>query len=163
MKKITTLIISLMVLLSLTLPILTVQAKDFDSLGWKLVAQELSHKDTLKILGKPERKSKETMSEVDGTMHQIWYYNGVELDMAKNDRNKLEINYISISKPSNYKTLRNIGIGSTKQEVMKAYKNEFNPEDSDNANITAGTIYGGIMFELKKNHVSKIFIGAAAE
>ena len=71
---------------------------------------------------------------------------------------------ISIKSPCDYKTQRGIQIGSHAPEVQAAYKNEINPQNSNpESTIVAGTVYGGIIFGLKDNIVTSIFIGAAAE
>ena len=71
---------------------------------------------------------------------------------------------IIIKKPCDYKTQRGIQIGSSDTEVQNAYKNEINPQDSKpHATIVAGTVYGGIIFDLTNGFVTSIFIGAATE
>lgn len=122
------------------------------------------------LLGEPIEKSKQVVWGADGEEHQTWRYKskGIELDMM-GPKNKQVINMITIKKPCTLKTGRNIGIGSTKKEVLKAYKKEIN---QDNANpemqtspdaVVAGTIYGGLIFNFQKDQVSTILIGAAAE
>ena len=50
------------------------------------------------------------------------------------------------------------------EEVMKAYKSQWNREDSKHfGGVVAGSIYGGVMFNFKNGKVSRIFLGAAAE
>ena len=65
----------------------------------------------------------------------------------------------------NGKIIRNIGIGSSKDEVLHAYNKEINFTENDLEfdTIVAGTVYGGVIFTFKNNYVSSIFIGAAAE
>ncbi len=71
---------------------------------------------------------------------------------------------IRILSSCDLKTSRDIGIGSTEEDVRKAYEYEINPEDDDDPeHITAGTVYGGVIFHLKDGIVTSIFIGAAAE
>jgi hypothetical protein len=70
---------------------------------------------------------------------------------------------ISISAPCSYKTNRNIGIGSTSDEVLAAYKAEIEEENISESEILAGSVYGGVVFHLENDRVSSIFIGAAAE
>jgi hypothetical protein len=69
------------------------------------------------------------------------------------------LNMITITKPCELKTKRNIGIGSTYEEVDNAYRKEINPEFSDTETLTAGSIYGGIIFSFQNMRV----IGASAE
>lgn len=150
----------------------------YSELGFDLMQNEtigslkygLSSVKVRALLGEPDKKSKQEVWGADGEEHQTWHYKnqGIELDMI-GTKNKQEINMITINNPSILKTSRNIGLSSTKEEVLKAYREEINP-DTDNSEtltdpdaIIAGTIYGGIIFKLKDNRVSSIFIGAGAE
>ena len=125
----------------------------------------ISDSDTLKILGDPTQKSTARIWSADGMEHQRWYYQtkGIELDMIGKESNQA-VNMIIIKNPCNYKTQRGIQIGSSDIEVQSAYKNEIDPHyNKSTSEIVAGTIYGGIIFGLKDNTVTSIFIGAAAE
>jgi hypothetical protein len=127
----------------------------------------LKNKELEKIIGKPEIKSKFKIWAADGAEHQTWKYKklGIELDMMKIDKNTSEINMITIKSPCKLKTTKNIGIGSTKDEVLKSYKKYIDQESySKNSNsIIVGSIYGGIIFGIKNNKVNEIFLGASAE
>jgi hypothetical protein len=71
---------------------------------------------------------------------------------------------ISLTAPCTMATKRGIRIGSTEQTVRKAYKKDWNREDSICAGeFVGGSIYGGIIFQFKDGKVSRIFLGAAAE
>ena len=71
---------------------------------------------------------------------------------------------ITLAAPCTLATKRGIRIGSTEQEVKKAYKKDWNKEDSTSSGrFVAGSIYGGIVFEFQNGKVSRIFLGAAAE
>ena len=125
----------------------------------------ISAEDTLKILGKPEQKSDARIWGADGLEHQSWSYptQGIELGMVQKE-GKQSVAGISIKSPCDFKTQRGIQIGSHAPEVHAAYKNEINPQNSNpESTIVAGTVYGGIIFGLKDNIVTSIFIGAAAE
>lgn len=149
---------------------------DFSTIGFDLMKKELNevNKNVLKTLGKPEKKSKPQTWAADGLEHQTWDYKtkGISLDMVK-ENNKQTVSSVKVYSPAKFKTQNNIVIGSSKSEVLKAYKGKLNPEESDlkkiNNNdpsefsVTAGTCYGGIILTFKNNRVSKIFIGAAAE
>lgn len=127
----------------------------------------IKNKDLEKIIGKPEIKSKFQIWAADGVEHQTWKYKklGIELDMMKIDKNTSEINMITIKSPCKLKTTKNIGIGSTKDEVLKTYKKYIDQESySKNSNsIIVGSIYGGLIFGIKNNKVNEIFLGASAE
>ncbi len=125
----------------------------------------ISAEETLKILGKPEQKSDARIWGADGMEHQSWSYpaQGIELGMVQKEGKQI-VAGISIKSPCDYKTQRGIQIGSHAPEVQAAYKNEINPQNSNpESTIVAGTVYGGIIFGLKDNIVTSIFIGAAAE
>jgi hypothetical protein len=58
----------------------------------------------------------------------------------------------------------NMGIGSTYKEVMAAYEKMIDQTNTDNKTITAGSVYGGIIFTFgKEEKVERVFVGAAAE
>jgi hypothetical protein len=135
-----------------------------------LLKRGLSQIKVLEMLGEPEKKSKLKLMGYDGEKHQKWFFKqkGIELDMM-GAKNKQQIEMIKISAPCNFRTKSNIGVGSSKEEVLAAYKKEIslsptNPDtNSDKDVIIAGTIYGGIFFYIKNNRVSSIFIGSGAE
>lgn len=145
---------------------------DYLQIGFALMQEKLgilsiglSDHDTLKALGSPEKKSTAQIWGADGMEHQRWYYpaKGIELDMIRKE-SRQSIHTISIKSFCDYQTQRGIKIGSSDIDVQRAYKNELNPRDSNpNATLVAGTVYGGIVFGLKDNIVTSIFIGAAAE
>jgi hypothetical protein len=149
--------------------------KDYSKIGFKLEQQEARFildnvfldKDVIKKLGEPEEKSEALVWGADGLEHQTWYYKakGIELDFIRDEDNNQTVKSIRISSPCSLKTSRNIGIDSTKKEVLDAYKNEINQEDSskDLSSIVAGTVYGGVIFHLENDRVSSFFVGAAAE
>jgi len=79
------------------------------------------------------------------------------------DSSAMEVFSISITSPCTFKTNKNIGIGSTYDEVMTTYAQEIDKTSSDENVVTVGSLYGGIIFEFSNKKVSKIFVGAAAE
>ena len=47
---------------------------------------------------------------------------------------------------------------------MKAYKRDRNEEESTpGSSFIAGSIYGGVIFQIENGKVSQIFLGAAGE
>lgn len=148
--------------------------KDYLSIGFDLMEKEsigflkigTIDKDVVKNLHEAEEKSEAVEWEADALEHQTWYYrkNGIELNMVKRGNNQA-VAIINIKAPCNYRTTRNIGIGSTKDEVLNVYKNEIDPNENaaNSTSLVAGTVYGGIIFEFENSRVSSIFIGAAAE
>lgn len=74
------------------------------------------------------------------------------------------IESITLTSPCTLATKQGIRIGSTEQEVRKAYRKDWNREDSASSeNFVAGSIYGGIIFQFQDGKVTRIFLGAAAE
>jgi hypothetical protein len=119
------------------------------------------------LLGQPGSKGKSEEWGADGLVHQDWIYKakGITLNMDQNiNLAEQTIFSIRITTPCNFKTKRNIGIGSTYQEVMAAYEKEIDKTATDTSTITVGSVYGGIIFTFnKKDEVNTVFIGAAAE
>jgi hypothetical protein len=119
------------------------------------------------LLGQPGSKGKSEEWGADGLVHQDWIYKakGITLNMDQNiNLDEQTIFSIRITTPCNFKTKRNIGIGSTYQEVMAAYEKEIDKTATDTSTITVGSVYGGIIFTFnKKDEVNTVFIGAAAE
>lgn len=137
--------------------ILKVESLDF--LKINMLANEVQNK-----LGNPEEKSANIILGYDGNYHQNWDYKskGISLGLVGVD-GKQSIDKISIKNPSKYQTKKNIGIGSTKNQIQNAYGKEITKDAAKPDWLIVGTIYGGLMFELEDDKVSQIFIGAAAE
>jgi hypothetical protein len=77
---------------------------------------------------------------------------------------KKAIESITLTAPCTLATKRGIRIGSPEKEARKAYKKDWNREDNAlSGSFVAGSIYGGIVFQLQNGKVSRIFLGASAE
>lgn len=149
----------------------TVPAKPLDEIGLELLQKEqfgaikigLTAVKTTEALGTPEKKGKQEEWEADGETHQLWEYKskGLSLDMI--GKEEQVISSIDITAPSTLKTTKNIGIGSTKEEVEAAYADAIDKSNPESTDIVAGTIYGGIIFRMENGKVTGIFAGAAAE
>lgn len=100
----------------------------------------------------------------DGLKHQQWDYkdDGISLGMVGEEGNQV-VDSIYATSPFRGRTKKGIRIGSTRDEVLKAYKEYINTEDTDDNTIVVGFIYRGIIFEIDEGVVASIFIGAAAE
>lgn len=141
-------------------------------LGFELMENEALNKLKLgltteqveKILGPTTDVSIEEMWDADGEIHQTFYYKnkGVELDMIGNKGNK-QINSITIIDPCDFKTTRDIGVGSSLSDLEKTYSVFYNKDFSNKETFVAGSIYGGIIFGLENDKVVSIFIGASAD
>jgi hypothetical protein len=150
-----------------------VEDKNLDDLGFELMYSEtlndlklgLSKTQVEKILGIPEEISLNEIWEADGEYHQTYIYKkiGIELDMIGDNDESKKVNMITANKPCNFKTSKNISIGSKITELKTAYEKYYNKDSSDKETFVAGSIYGGVIFTLKNNVVESIFIGAGAE
>lgn len=125
-----------------------------------------SDKVLIKNMGQPNLKSEEAIWVSDGLEHQTWKYEnkGIEVGMIRNKQEQ-QVWCIKITSPCNYKTREDIGIGSTRREVLNKYKDRINEEHSfGNQDIVVlGSIYNGTIFHFERDKVDSIFIGAAAE
>lgn len=129
------------------------------------LAVGMSADDVLSQLGIPEEKSDAQVWGADRMEHQRWYYptKGVELGMITRE-GRQDVEKIVIKDSCDYKTQRGIKIGNSAMDIHTAYKNVINPRDSEpGKRIVCGTVYGGIIFNLQNDIVSRIFIGAAVE
>lgn len=136
-----------------------------ESIGFLRIG--LSNVEVTNELGEPTEKSEAVEWGADGAVHQSWYYKttGVELDMIGNS-GALEVSSIKITAPCKYKTKRGIGIGSSRKDIIEAYKDEISMENYtgfEEPIIVAGSFYGGVIFSFENDTVSRIFIGAAGE
>jgi hypothetical protein len=112
-------------------------------------------------------KNKLATSEVDGAWHQSWSAKGCGVTLgfvAKEKTAALTLDQIEIQAPSQIKTDRGVGVGSSEADVRMHYLKDINAEDSTpQERIVLGSIYGGVVFGLEKGRVVSIFVGAAAE
>lgn len=146
---------------------------DYSTIGMQLmnddgvgpVKIDLSADEVVAILGNPESKSIEALSEAHGQMHQQWIYQtkGLVLDMFTTDGTQ-SVGMITATSSCKFKTKRDIGIGADAKTVLSVYKAEIDPTAEDLAgSIIAGSVYGGVIFFIDDGRVSSILIGAVAE
>jgi hypothetical protein len=128
---------------------------------------DLSEGEVKKTIHCTLKRGPEKLWGADGAYHQKWEYVdcGITLYMVSEKKGAPKsIDSITLVSPGILSTKRGIRIGSTGEEVMKAYKPYWNREDSKNFKVfVAGSIYGGLMFKFENGKVSRIFLGAAAE
>lgn len=127
----------------------------------------LSEGDLMKATSCDFKHGRENRWGADGMYHQTWQCRscGLNLGMVSDKRGgKKAIKSIAFTAPCALVTARGIRIGSTEQEVRNAYKKDWNREDSAlSVGFVAGSIYGGIVFQLQNGKVNRIFLGASAE
>lgn len=114
------------------------------------------------------RKGKEILEGATGEYVQEWKYSecGIVLKMGSERKGGAKVvQSITITTPSNLVTSRGIHIGSMERELMDAYGRYRDPEEpvKKGKQFVAGSIYDGMIFDLKNGKVVKIFLGAAAE
>ncbi len=102
------------------------------------------------------------IKKVEKSDYTRWYFKqGIEIDVVKqNDSFYMLFNYIYISPKSKIKIPRNVGVGSSKTDVLVSYKNEIDKELSKNDNIVLGA--NEIIFVIKNDRVESIFISTGA-
>jgi outer membrane protein assembly factor BamE (lipoprotein component of BamABCDE complex) len=134
--------------------------KDYGKIGAQLKADTLLNMFgddfnpyvVIKVLGEPYK----TIS-FDG--FDRWYFQqDVEIDVVTMNDTPTYSNYIYIGPSSEQKTDRCIGIGSSVDEVIKAYEYEINPSETTSEYIIAGDPYLGIIFVFHNDKVTSIFI-----
>jgi hypothetical protein len=145
---------------------------DYLQLGFDVMRDEsfggikigLSPDEVVKLLGEAESKSEITASEADGMNWQTWFYpaKGCEVSFYQNEDQSWSSASYLLKETSTFKSTRGIGIGSTAQEVKKAYQKEIG-RDEGPEQIIVGTVYGGIVFWMTDGKVRNIFVGASAE
>ncbi|MBN1183844.1 MAG: hypothetical protein JXB49_16245 [Bacteroidales bacterium] len=132
--------------------------------GWLKLS--LEEKEITNNIGLPEHKTKEEFWDAIGTFVQKWEYkkNGVFLDMMSDSiGGSKTILSIYLASPCSLKTNEQIGIGSDENFIKEYYEMHIDMNNSNDSTIIVGSIYGGIVFTLKNEKVSEIFIGAIAE
>lgn len=114
----------------------------------------------------PSTKSKPVLEGATGDYVSTWVFAdlGVRAKMSSAEENLAPtLSALTITPPALLKTPEEIGIGSAKDAVTAAYGPAVNAEESTPQRIVVGSVFGGIIFTMKNEKVSEIFVGAAAE
>jgi len=148
------------------------ETKDFDQLGFDLMESETIGKLQFDMplaaieteVGAAEEKTEFELWGADDFEHQtrIYQNNTLEIDYIKTEDDEIVCNMITIYGDNELKTSRGIGIGDSRNAVLKVYQQEIYDRDNETA-LIAGTIYGGVIFTFENDKVKSIFIGAGAE
>lgn len=131
------------------------------------LALEAPAASVLKKFGDPPVIGDNVLMEATGEWVQEWSWPklGLEINMGSTAKNGPKTVWsITAGKGSDLVTKRGIKIGSTMEEVRKAYgdvEDKESPASKDS--FVAGSVYGGLIFTLNKGKVTQIFLGAAAE
>lgn len=127
---------------------------------------EMKAKEVVGIYGKATTQGAVENWEGVGLYVQQWNYPalGLELQMAAEKKNgEAKIYMIKATQRCKLVTTHGIQIGSTEQEVIKAYGELKGDESEAGKTFVAGSTVGGVIFTFKDGKVVEIFIGAASE
>ena len=117
-------------------------------------------------------KGEDRIWEAFGEAVQPWTFtgSGFSADMISGEVGGTKtVLSITIEAPSELKTEHGIGIGSTREETIRAYADYKTEQEEaerlaqDGDKHLVGSVYGGMIFEFEKGRVSRIFLGASAE
>lgn len=103
----------------------------------------------------------------DGYYHQSRYLRAKDLEVGVYAADSLLseplVHSVTIGEGSDLETSRNVGIGSSAAAIRDAYGALINPEESNDSVLVVGSIYGGLIFNLRDGKAVQLFLGAAAE
>ncbi len=145
------------------------EGAEFNSGGEKIgeLRLGLSEKEINRIIPCRPEKGKEILEGATGDYIQMWKYHdcGILLKMvSERKRGAKSVGSITVTSPCDFATGSGIRIGSEESEVVKAYGQFQDPEETKKGKVfVAGSIYDGMIFTLKEGKVVKIFLGAGAE
>jgi hypothetical protein len=89
---------------------------------------------------------------------------GLSLTWAReNQKSPWKVERFRAKSPCTWRTPQGIGLGSSAAQVRQIYAGLIEAESSGPEQIVVGSIYAGVIFELKQDRVTSIFVGAAAE
>ena len=145
-------------------------AEEFDTSGERIGELRLGMPEkelAAKVPCKP-RKGKEIYEGATGETVQDWKYPdcGIELKMGSERKGAAkEVRSIAVKSPAKLATGRGILIGSTEEQVIRAY-GQYRDQDGftkKGKKFVAGSVFDGLIFDLKDGKVIGMFLGAAAE
>ena len=130
------------------------------------ISLEATEEQVRAAFGEPASISVPTANAVAGGLDTSWLYpdRGLTLTFWRMDQQSApSVSIMELRGSSSEKTIFGIGIGSTVAEVESAYADCLNREDGNAEMLVAGSVYGGVMFEIEAGVVKSIFVGAGAE
>lgn len=144
---------------------------DYSKIGFELMETEkigelkldMKLEAVEKITGEPHDVTAFEYWGADGYEHQSRFYQDSTIDVGyiKLDDGEIVVDRIFIDNNTKFKTTQNIGVGSTKRDILKAYEGKIS--NVSKGSVIVGSIYGGILFYLENGKVKSMFFGAAAE
>ncbi len=125
------------------------------------------YSDIVALLGQPERVDKAQYQEYDAKWHMsaVYMSKGISLQLASaEEEGEYLTQEVSVFAPFGGKSAKDIGIGSSEDEIRAAYSDMINMEDSSAKVIVLGGVYWGVHFQLSdEDVVESITFGAGAE
>jgi hypothetical protein len=118
------------------------------------------------LLGAPSKQSKQVEEAATGltVRDQSYTKQGLVVTLSREAKATVwRVERFTVSAPCPWKTPQGIGIGSSDQDVRKAYSQLLDKEGQSPTQLVVGSIYDGVIFRLKNGKVESIFVGAAAE
>lgn len=131
------------------------------------VSQGMNASMALEAFGEPSIKEPRYTNEASGDIIEQWVWKdkGIILDfLAPTMTGPVsQVASFTLLPPFDTKNHRDVGIGSTEQEVLRAYAHVMDPLSQQGDQIIVGSVYGGIFFSIQRGKVTSIFVGAGAE
>lgn len=118
-----------------------------------------------KILGKASKKGKAEEEGATGDIVAAWDWKKAGVSIVFTDAKKKPVaRTITLGAGAKLKTKEGVGIGSTLEELDAAYSSVRRPADGDaESSYVVGTMYAGMVFELKDRTVTSVTWGTLAE
>ncbi|MBS2037802.1 hypothetical protein JST97_22650 [bacterium] len=161
MRYLTHVLIGLLTALALAAPLKLADTQKVGELKLGLDSSQVAS-----MLGKPAKESKAIEEGATGltVKDQSFPKRGLVVTLSREGKATVwRVERFRVSAPCAWKTPQGIGIGSSQQEVRKAYQELLDKESESAEQMVVGSIYGGIIFHFKNGKVDSIFVGAAAE
>ena len=98
-------------------------------------------------------------------MQWVYTSSGLELTFTRLEDEPWALGGIAIEAPSTLSTRFGIRIGSSKQQVERAYGLDQGEEGGYNGTdeFVVGSPYGGVVFTFDKDRVTRVFVGHGAD
>jgi hypothetical protein len=125
----------------------------------------LPERDVRRLVGEPKRRGARTLEGATGLYVETWGFpSGLSIRMsAEGEAGPWRVGDVLARRPSTFRTRRGVGIGASAAMVRARYAGQIDEASSGADRLVAGSVYGGLIFELRAGAVESIFLGAAAE
>lgn len=139
----------------------------------------MSTTEILTVLGAPTSKSRPSYEYATGLVIQSWNYpsEGLSLDISLDRASPVRTRFprgrapvakgtlesIAVQTPSTRTTSKGIQIGTEAGAAVRAYGKHLSREFGSPDRLVVGSVFGGLLLDIKDGRVSHMFLGAAAE